>query len=698
MVIGSPVVLDLIPGKIPPVVNVNQYDAGYQKTFLLYKGAEPFKITSNMSVTIRGTKGDHKGIADSASYMVGSNLVSVTLTEQMTAVAGPNIFELRIVDTNGLLVGTVNFVLMVEPAALGEDTVISDSDINYAADVLDRLQSVEAFKNLLDANTGYIFYDNVTYRKYRVHSTDAYVVEIPVSDSDGNVIEPYMAMNSSSTGITPAIYAQENGTTFTCNGVLNLLKTDGTTWQVPNVISRGEVIYASDFTGTPKANSAGYLSINQDRSYKEYGISTTADAMLADGAYTVFDYYYPLVKNGSIYDLSGVTANEDGRVTEDNPQLAIGIKADNTIVMWACDGRTDINPGMTSQEVAQEMLELGCINAWMLDGGGSTSFNWQASKMNRNIDDRGTTDRMIRFTFNIKKDEENLIETAVFAKIGQQKQATIQQIIPFINDLYSKTGYTVPGVTVFAEGDDLHDVVAVGRYGAVKSVAETLLNCPTDVTFSMTVEYMNSTMLFYTLRDLNGNVYECTNHIYSGENHFTNWKRTATVIPEVHIKSNTDLNDILDAGSYYTLNKGESQSLINCPTDWPFYMNVIAVTENIRIYIIYDYNAAAYIRRGHIYSDGTKAFTRWAEMTSSRSGVLYTYGTLEANGYVEKTVTVDGLVSTDVVMLTPKWSPDIVASVSSISDNSLTMNIRNISNHSVDLSSIAIQYYAIDKG
>ena len=153
MIIGTPTVLNLIPGIVFPVVNVNQYDAGYRKTFLLYKGTEPFNVAANMSVTIRGTKGDKKGITDSVTSTTGSNLVSVTLTEQMTAVAGPNIYELRIVDTNGLLVGTINFVLMVEPAALGDGTVISDSELDYAADVLDKLQSVEAFKNQLDVNT-----------------------------------------------------------------------------------------------------------------------------------------------------------------------------------------------------------------------------------------------------------------------------------------------------------------------------------------------------------------------------------------------------------------------------------------------------------------------------------------------------------------------------------------------------------------
>lgn len=152
MNIGAPTVLNLIPGGIIPIVYVNQYDKGYEKRFFLYKGAEPFNIADNMSVTIRGTKGDDHGIIDSVSTTVGSNLVSVTLTEQMTAVKGiRNVYELRIVDTNDLLVGTVNFILAVEPSSLDDGTIISDSDLSYAEDVYNRLQSVEAFKNQLDA-------------------------------------------------------------------------------------------------------------------------------------------------------------------------------------------------------------------------------------------------------------------------------------------------------------------------------------------------------------------------------------------------------------------------------------------------------------------------------------------------------------------------------------------------------------------
>lgn len=459
-----------------------------------------------------------------------------------------------------------------------------------------------------------IFYESVEYRKYRVHSTDAYVCEIPLTDVGGETIIPYMHMD---TELTPAEYARNAGTTFTCNGTLNLLKTDGESWQVPSVISRGQVIYQSDFTGTPKANNAKYLSINEDRTFKEYEIHTNTADMLADGAYNVFTTYYPLVTNGSLFDLTNVTANEDGRVTEDNPQLALGIKNDKTIVVWACDGRTDINPGMTSTEVAQEMLTLGCQNAWMLDGGGSTSFNWQMCKMNRNIDDRGTTDRMIRFTFNIKKDISNEVKEPLYAKIGQQKQDTIQQIIPYVNDLYSKTGYVVPGVNVLTEGTDLRTITKVGRYNASSSVATTLVNCPTKTGFAMTVEYIHSTLYLYTIRDAYGYEYRCTNNYYSGVNHFTDWTKSASLTATMQIPPNTDLNDIVNSGVYYTANNNDTATLSNCPTSVLFLMEILDMTENVKIARITDYDAKVYVRRIHLYSDQTIDYTNWYEVSSS---------------------------------------------------------------------------------
>lgn len=151
MDIGTATVLNMIPGGVMPIVSVNQYDTGYQKKFRLFNGAIPFNIASNQSVTIRGTKVDGHGIVNSVQSTVGSNVVTVTITEQMTAVKGAkNIYELRVADNNGLVIGTANFIMFVECAALDDNTIISDSDLSYANDVYNNLQSVQAYKNQLD--------------------------------------------------------------------------------------------------------------------------------------------------------------------------------------------------------------------------------------------------------------------------------------------------------------------------------------------------------------------------------------------------------------------------------------------------------------------------------------------------------------------------------------------------------------------
>lgn len=152
MIVGTPTRLNLIPSGIMPVIYLNQTDEGYDKQFLVYNGDQPYDAPEGISVTIRGKKGDLNGITENVTYTVGSNLMTAHITQQMTAVAGDsNIFELVIVDTAGLRVGTINMVFAVEPDALG-DAVISESEIGYAETVLTELQSVQAVNNQVQQN------------------------------------------------------------------------------------------------------------------------------------------------------------------------------------------------------------------------------------------------------------------------------------------------------------------------------------------------------------------------------------------------------------------------------------------------------------------------------------------------------------------------------------------------------------------
>ena len=58
------------------------------------------------------------------------------------------------------------------------------------------------------------------------------------------------------------------------------------------------------------------------------------------------------------------------------PRTAVGIKEDGTVVFYTVDGR---NPGHSigsaATDVAKRLLELGCVDAILMDGGGSTTMN-----------------------------------------------------------------------------------------------------------------------------------------------------------------------------------------------------------------------------------------------------------------------------------------------------------------------------------
>lgn len=152
MVVGSPIVLNLVPGGVMKMVHVNQADKNIDIQFQIMNGNQPYNIPEGWTGTIRGTKGDAFGYSAAVTVTAGSNVVTVHLKEQLTAVAGVgNIFELVFASTSAK-VSTENFILAVERSALNDETVISESDLVYANQVLNQLQSVAAVNQQVQQN------------------------------------------------------------------------------------------------------------------------------------------------------------------------------------------------------------------------------------------------------------------------------------------------------------------------------------------------------------------------------------------------------------------------------------------------------------------------------------------------------------------------------------------------------------------
>lgn len=270
------------------------------------------------------------------------------------------------------------------------------------------------------------YYDEITYTKERHYNTDCYIINIPKYDNDNNIINPYVGYSEDK---TPTEYARENHTTLTINGNLWVGKT-GAIISNGNILSNNEVQSLDDIYQ--------YIGIKENREIVGYKAnSTNANQMLNDGCVQAFLVYYKLIENGISINLSNKTISdgENEIIHVKHPRQCLGVKQDGTIIILTCDGRTNINAGLTSEELQNILLNKGCINAWNLDGGGSTSTTIRGSKINRNIDSNGTKDRMVNYTLNVKKTIINKGLAEVYSKIGKEKQNIIQQLIPYCNEL-----------------------------------------------------------------------------------------------------------------------------------------------------------------------------------------------------------------------------------------------------------------------
>ena len=136
--------LNLIPQGVPPVVYASQYDIGRQFEFEIYEGDVEYEIPSGAVVTFQGTKPDNHSFAYSTAdeesvISVSGSVITVTSTEQMTAIPHKSICE--IVIRNGkVILGTLNAILDVEKGAIPEDANSSASDLSAYESMASQVQ------------------------------------------------------------------------------------------------------------------------------------------------------------------------------------------------------------------------------------------------------------------------------------------------------------------------------------------------------------------------------------------------------------------------------------------------------------------------------------------------------------------------------------------------------------------------------
>ena len=118
--------LNLIPGKAWPVAHATQFDKGREFRANLFEGSQVYTLAGDETVDAIIKKPDGNQVIETL-VNTADNYVIVTTTEQMTAVAGPSLGEIRITKDD-TVIGSLKFILECEQSA--DTGIASHSEIN----------------------------------------------------------------------------------------------------------------------------------------------------------------------------------------------------------------------------------------------------------------------------------------------------------------------------------------------------------------------------------------------------------------------------------------------------------------------------------------------------------------------------------------------------------------------------------------
>ena len=139
--------IDISPGSsVSPVINVSQYDAGSTIELTVYNEGVLMN-TDGLQAVVCGRKADRKVFL--YSVVCGAHTAIITTTNQMTAVDGDTLCEVRFIDVfTGQNIGTANFILAVEESPIKYTGDFSESDIPSIIDIDRAVAAASAIQNM----------------------------------------------------------------------------------------------------------------------------------------------------------------------------------------------------------------------------------------------------------------------------------------------------------------------------------------------------------------------------------------------------------------------------------------------------------------------------------------------------------------------------------------------------------------------
>lgn len=208
---------------------------------------------------------------------------------------------------------------------------------------------------------------SITLKRYRAYDSDIYVADITVSDA--SALKTALANNTYGRNITDTTsdIADENNAVLAINGDYYGARQSG-------YVIRNSKLYRNT------SGDRDALVIQKNGKFKFVSESeTSAEQLLQAGALQVFSFGPVLLNNSEI----SVGENEEvGMAMASNPRTAVGYLGNNHYVFVVSDGRTSESAGLSLYELASFMKEIGVVDAYNLDGGGSSTMVFKGEIIN----------------------------------------------------------------------------------------------------------------------------------------------------------------------------------------------------------------------------------------------------------------------------------------------------------------------------
>jgi len=223
---------------------------------------------------------------------------------------------------------------------------------------------------------------SITVTEERIDGTTVYIADITVSSVE--YLKSAFADNAYGRNIkeTTSQMAEENSAILAINGDYYGFRDYG-------YVLRNGTLYRSNYSSK---NDEAFVIYEDGSCETVKEGSASASSLQENGAVQVYSFGPGLVENGTI----SVSQNEEvSQSKSSNPRTAIGMISPLHYVFVVSDGRTSESTGLSLYQLASCMQDLGCTEAYNLDGGGSSTIYFNGQVINNPTDGNKSGEREV---------------------------------------------------------------------------------------------------------------------------------------------------------------------------------------------------------------------------------------------------------------------------------------------------------------